>query len=205
MSVELFSCPAPAALPAITNDDCLATTGTINALGFQIYQATPSFTGSTILTQSAWTTALSATAPANIEVVRVINFQVAPGEFISEGGNDQTTFKGIPKIKARGFATATWMYEGITAATAKKINDFASVSKVSGGRTRLRVFLLSDENKIVHAVDFNGLEAYQVVIGDLSLEGYKNADMYAGQCFFAPGWSLDSVTSKAAFDVLALA
>lgn len=208
MSVSLFTCPVPTALPDVSNpDNCLAAYGNVGAVALQLYQGTPSFDGTTnlISAQASWTTLLASATATRVVVVPVVNFETTPGEAITEGGNDQTTHKGMPKLKHGGFSPVTLNYEGISAALAKEIRGLTQFSRVGGGRTLLRTFLLTDENYIISNSDFNGIETYAFFIGDVKKGGgYKMEDSYPGSWAYPYGWSHDMVVTKASFDVLAL-
>lgn len=206
MSATLFACPIPAVLPTISDQgDCLASSGNIIGLGFQLVQVTPSFTDSSIKTLATFTPLLASATATALRYVPVVNFSVAAGEAITEGGNDQSTFQGLPKLKGGGYSTATFTLEGVSAALAKEIRALTKFSRAGGGRTKLRVFFFTEDNYVISDADFNGLKTYGLFIGDATKGGsYKPEDMYGGQFYLEYGWSHDAVTTLATFDVSAL-
>jgi hypothetical protein len=205
MSVDLYACPIPAALPLLSNPDCPAIYGNVSAVALQLKQGTPSFTSTSIALLATWTPLLASATATGIRIIPCTNFATTPGEAITEGGNDQTTFKGRQKLKYVGFSTGTYRMEGVTSAFAKAVVAYTKFSAMAGGRSNLRMFLLTDENNIISGADFNGVEVWNHVVMDVTKGGaYKLEDNYNVNFGMDYGWSFDAVTTKAAFDVLAL-
>ena len=206
MSSKLFSCPLPAALPAVSDTgECFSSPGNVIGIGFQLYQSTPSFDATTVKAVGTYTPLLASTSDTALRYVPVVNFVAATGEAITEGGNDQTTYLGIPKMKGGGFSTATFTLEGITAAQALEVRNLIQFSRLSNGRTKLRAVLFTEDNFVITASDFNGVPVHGLYISDVIKGGsFKPEDMYNGQFYLPYGWSHDSVTTLATFDVASL-
>lgn len=205
MSISIYNCPIPAALPALTNQDCPAMFGNISAIALQIKQASPTFTNTSIALAATWTPLIANAGATGIRIIPVNNFETTPGEAITEGGNDQTTFKGRKKLKYVGFTEATFMMEGISAAIAKAVSAYTQFSAKSGQRSDLRAFFLTDEDYIISGPDYNGIEICTFVVQDTKKGGvFKPTDDYGVSFTMDYGWSLEAASTKASFDVLGL-
>lgn len=205
---NLFECPLPAALPTIPNMDCAVESGSIIAIAVQQVQSTPSFSGTgatDIKLLATWTPLIAASTASAIRIIPTVNVTITPGEAITSGGNDNTTYGGVPKLLHGGYATFAGTLEGYSPTMAKAVREITAFSKIVGGRTKLRFFLLFDTNLIGHFDDYNGIEAFGFFTGDLNKAGEPRAlDNYPIQSFFRYGWSDRLVYSKAAFDVSTL-
>lgn len=206
---SLFGCPLPSALTAILDQPCVMESGSIISIALQLEQAAPTFTGTgsdDIKAVTAWNTQIAANDATAIRIIPVNNFTVAPGEAITSGGNDNTYYRGLPKLLHGGYSTASAVLEGYTPATAKAARAFTKFSKVpSGIRTKLRAFFLTDANYIGHMDDFNGLPVWNWFVSDLNKAGeFKETDNYNLQFVMEYGWSENLNWSKATFNVGAL-
>lgn len=201
--IDLFACPAPTVIPDFSNPDCNASYGNVIALGFQLKQSAAPFANAAALqTQSNWTTLLSAVAATKIVVLPVVNFGIAPGDIITEGGNDGTTYLNIPKVKGLGHATVSYTLEGFTPAAAKEVTVLSSLARIRGGRSNLTVFMMTDENFVQTLPDFKGIPVFGQIVRDLEKAvSYKPEERYNGQFFLPETWSFDTVYTKVNFDV----
>lgn len=205
MSISLFECPTPTVLPAISDPDCTVSYGNIFAIAFQLKQATPTFAEATIDLLATWTAALALDTAAAVRVIPVTGFSTTVGEPITEGGNDGTTRKNRTKFKGMGSTSVACMSEGISATLAKEIAALTKFSNLSQNRSNLRAFLLTDENYILSADDYNGLDIWNFTISDNVIEvAFKPETKHNITFGMDHGWSMELEATKAAFDVLAL-
>jgi hypothetical protein len=179
--------------------------GNISAIALQLKQAAPSFTISSIALAATWTPLIAATTATGIRIIPVNNFETTPGEPITEGGNDQTTFKGRKKLKYVGLTDASFIMEGVSAAVAAQVAAYTKFSAKAGQRSDLRAFFLTDEDYIICGPDYNGIEITTFVVQDVKKGGaFKLEDNYTVTFSMDYGWSLEALTTKASFDVLGL-
>jgi hypothetical protein len=179
--------------------------GNISAIALQVKQAAPTFTSTSIALAATWTPLVAQAGATGIRIIPVNNFETTPGEPITEGGNDQTTYKGRKKLKYVGFTDASYMMEGVSAAIAKAVAAYTQFSAKAGQRSSLHAFFLTDEDYIISGPDFNGIEIWAHVVQDVKKGGsFKLEDNYAVTFSMDYGWSLEAVTTKASFDVLSL-
>lgn len=200
-AVSLYACPTPAALPDVDPTDCTVSAGNIIAIAFQKVQAVASFDVTTIKLLATWTPLLASSTATGIRQVPATNFETTPGEAITEGGNDQTTYRGRKKLKYVGFTDATFMMEGVSAAFATQVRELTKFSALAGQRTVLRAYLLTDEDYVISGSDFNGIEIHCLVVQDVKKGGsFKPSDDYSVMFSMDYGWSHAALTTKLSFD-----
>lgn len=203
--VNLYTCPLPAALPELENVTCTVAAGNIIGIALMQKQAAAPFSSTTIKLSATWTPLLSASDATSVKIVNVQNFESTPGEPITEGGNDQTTFRGRKKVRYVGFTDFSAMAEGVTHTYAKTLSEFTKFSALPGQRSKLQAYFFTDENFIISAADFNGIDIHAWLVADVKKGGaFKLEDNY-GITFSADyGWSFDAATTLASFDVSTL-
>lgn len=205
MSIELFKCPIEEALPLISNPDCPAIYGNISAIALQLKQASPSFTSTSIALSATWTPLLASATATGVRIIPCVNFETTPGEAITEGGNDQTTFRGRPKLKGGGFSSATYTMQGILHELALAVAELTKFSALSGQKTKLGAFFFTDDNYIVSGDDFNGVPIFNHFVKDVKKGGsFRLEDNYDVQFGMDYGWSFKAKTTLASFDILSL-
>lgn len=179
----------------------MASYGNIDIILLQQYQATPSFTSSTLATLAAYTTALSAAGNAGLRVIPVVNFNATPGQPITRGGNDQTTYRGRTILLGMGHASATAELEGVDAELADQASQFTQFSVVGSGRSRLRAYFITEDGFIICGPDYNGVEVFSWSVSDVTKGGaFRPVDKYMINMHMDYGWSFKSKTVKLAFD-----
>lgn len=203
MSITLFTCPIGDSLPVFEDPECPALYGNVIALALQFNQNTPTFTESSIKLSATWTPLLAEEDTTGIRIVQATNFTTTPGEVISEGGNDATTYKGRRKVKGGGFTEARFEMQGVEPAYAKAASAFTKYSALPNQRTRLRAFFLTDENYILSGSDFNGIEIWAWFVQDSAKgTGFKVEEIFPVTFGMDYGWSFDTMTATlASFDV----
>lgn len=206
MSIQIFQCPIGNSLPEFEDPDCPAAYGNIVAMALQFDQGdSPTFTQSTIGLAATWITLLAASNETGVRIVQTGNFTTTPGEAITEGGNDQTTFRGRFKIKGVGYSTGRFELQGVAPAYAKAFTEFTKFSALPNQRSMLRAFLITDEGYILHGEDYNGIEIWGILVQDAAKGGsFKPEENFAVTFGFDYGWSLEQFATKPSFDALSL-
>lgn len=186
----LFVCPPSAALTTIPAQLCPENWGQIQRLAFQRKQAVPSFTATTIKAIATWTPLLTATDATKVVITPFIAGIVIPtGEILKEGGNDNTTINGIPRLTGLGHVAVTAKPQSLSAAVRAALQTLASESAVSPGFTNLWVYYINQYNQIIANDDGSGFDAYNVMIGDTGSEGLNKLNENNFSFDLAPGWS----------------
>jgi hypothetical protein len=186
----LFVCPPPASLATIPNQTCPERYDQIVKFFFQRKQATPSFTSATILIAATWTPLLTATdATKIVDSPLVPNVVIPAGEVLKEGGNDNTTINGIPRLAGRGFVGVTANLTDTEAAVRTAMRALASESALQPGFTNLWVYMVNRFGQIIAGSDGSGIDVYNVMVGDVGTEGLNKNNTNNLSFDLAPGWS----------------
>jgi hypothetical protein len=194
MPTSLFTCPPPTALADIPSQSCPERFDQVVKIAFQRTQSTSSFTALTIKTQATWTPLLTAVDDTKVIISPYIaNVVIPTGELLKEGGNDNTTINGIPRLAGKGFVAVTAALEDANAAVREAINALASESAIQPGFTNLAIYMFNRFGQIIANSDGSAIPVYNVAIGDVGTEGFNKTNKANMSFDLAPGWS-DDVT-----------
>lgn len=204
-TISLFKCPTDATLPDIPNQDCAGYYGQVWKVAFMLKQAAAPFTATTIAQTTTWNTLLSADDATKAVVVDVVGFNTPEGDIITQGGNDNTTYKGKPEVLGLGFVTATFMVKGASPEKIRALRQLTQFSQDGTGRTQLWAYFLTDENFVQSTADFKGIPVSGLIFKSLNKGGeFKGKDNYNAQFYLDGDWDDNLTYTKASFDVLDL-
>lgn len=204
----LFVCPPPTALATIPAQTCPERFDQIVKFFYQRKQATPSFTTTTLLVQATWTPLLTAVDSTKVVKSPLIpNVVIPPGEVLKEGGNDNTTINGIPKLSGRGFIPCTAQLQDTEAAVREAIRALAGESALIPGFTNLWVYMVNRFGQIIcgkDGTDCPGIDIYNLMAGDTGTEGLNKNNINNLTWDLAPGWSDNVAVFTPSFNILTL-
>jgi hypothetical protein len=204
----LFVCPPPAALETVATQDCPERFDQIVRLMIQRVQATPSFTPASILLEATWTPLLVAVADTKIIGTPLIpNVVIPTGEIIKEGGNDNTTINGIPKLAGQAFVPVTAQLQDANAEVRAALRALASESAVFPGFTNLWAYFVNRFGQVIGDLDganVAGFKIYNFFVGDVGTEGLNKSNIANLSFDLEPGWSNDAVIYTPEFNPLNL-
>jgi hypothetical protein len=204
----LFLCPPPAALATVPTQACPERYEQIVRFGIQRKQAVSSFTTTTILASGTWTPLLAETDSTKLILTPLIpNVVIPAGEVLKEGGNDNTTINGIPKLAGLPFVPVTAQLQDANSAVRAALRALASESAVFPGFTNLWIYPINRFGQILGVLDgteVKGIPAYNFVVGDVGTEGLNKANVANLSFDLAPGWSDGVAIYTPTFDPLAL-
>jgi hypothetical protein len=203
----LFSCPPPTALATIPSQACPEVWDQIVKFAFQRKQATPSFTSTTIKVAATWTPLLTASDSTKVVITPYIaGVVIPPGEVLKEGGNDNSTINGIPRITGLGFVPVTAQPQSLQATVRAALQALGSESSLSPGFTNLWVYFFNRFGQIIANADGSGFDAYNVMAGDAGTEGFAKLNTMNFGFDLAGGWSKNAniYTPTAPFNPLSL-
>lgn len=207
-------CPKPLGLSEIPETDCPSgeILGQIQRLAFQVTQSSASFADeATIKAQSSWTALLGLPDldPAKIALSPIgSGVVIPPSEQITAGGDDNSTFRGIPDLFGEGFVQVTGMFKNISTETANALKELTQLSLNEPNPTCLTVFLLLEKKKIAANKDdaggYFGIPVYNFRISSVGTEGNKTNTMRNFSFVLPECWDdqLDIVVAD--FDPVAL-
>jgi hypothetical protein len=189
----LFVCPPPTALASVPTQECPVRFDQICRFGFQRMQATPSFTTTTLLAQATWTPLLTETDDTKVILSPLVpGFVIPTGEVLKEGGNDNSTINGVPRLNGLGFVACTGQLQDVEAAVADALRALASESALQPGYTNLWMYMFNRFGQIITDVSSTncpGIPVYNVCVGDVGTEGLNKSNLHNLSIDLAPGWS----------------
>jgi hypothetical protein len=193
----LFTCPPPAALTAVPAQTCPERFDQVVRLFIQRKQSAPSFTATSILLQATWTPLLaSITATKVIGTPLIPNMVIPTGEIIKEGGNDNTTINGIPKLAGQAFAPVTAQLQDANKDVRAALRMLASESAVFPGFTNLWAYFVNRFGQVIGSVNGSNVEGfpiYNFFVGDVGTEGLNKSNIANLSFDLEPGWSNNAV------------
>jgi hypothetical protein len=156
-------------------------------------QTTASFTTTTLLAQATWTPLLAASNDTKIIISPYVsNFVIPRGEVLKEGGNDNTTLNGIPRLNGLSAVSCTGELQDIESAVAEALRALASESAIMAGLTNLWMYMFNRFGQIITDIDSTncpGIPVYNVCAGDTGTEGLNKSNINNLTFDLAPGWS----------------
>lgn len=205
----LFNCPPPASLAAVPAQDCPERFDQIVRFAFQRIQDTPSFTETSIMLQATWTDLMAETDDTKLILSPLIpNVVIPPGEVLKEGGNDNTTINGIPKLAGRGFVPVTAQLQDTKAAVRAALRALVAESALIPGFTNLWAYGINRFGQVIYeksSANCLGIKIYNLYVGDTGTEGLNKSNINNLTFDLEPGWSDATATIKpTAFNPLTL-
>lgn len=193
----LFTCPPPTTLAVIPTQACPERFDQIIRLMFQRKQATGSFTPTSIKLSATWTPLVAASdATKIIGSPQIPNIVIPAGEVAKEGGNDNTTINGIPRLLGLQFVPVTAQLLDADKGTRAALRALASESAVQPGYTNLWAYMINRFGQIIgslNGANVEGFPVYNVVVGDTGTEGFNKTNVANFSFDLAPGWSDNAV------------
>lgn len=193
----------PTTMPSL---GCPVEWGQIVRIGFQIKQATASFSSVIDLTtQASWDTLLApATPPANNQILitpkspdgktGLYAFTVTGGDAITQGGGDDTTLNGITINVSRNFATVTANLYSISSELTQTIMELLDCGK------ELTVYFVNSYGQIIAkkrtATTFEGFSIYSGFLKDRNVTGVFERDVNELMFMLEKGYSKNFYVSE---------
>lgn len=208
----ILNCPLPEALTEIPQPSCPFKLDQIVRMAFQRRQpsATPPFaTLAELQAIAKWNTYKAATDSTKMVFSPIFaGMVIPPSEGLTTGGNDNSTFNGIPDYNGEGSVTVTGVMKNLPPAT-KRALDALSQESLAGvtGATNLTVFLFnkdgySFQENPAAGTTYRGIPIYNFRISSVGSEGL-NAPNIHNFSFGVPANWADYLTSvKPTFDPL---
>lgn len=192
---DLFDCcPLPAAISIIPSVGCPVRFGQIQKVIFQRRQAVASVTEDTILLKATWDALLAADDDTRAVISPYFNnFVIGKNEILKEGGNDNTTINGIPRVVGMSYAPVTAELRNVESAIADAMRAYTCESS-QNGYTNLWAYFVNQFGKIIGKLDaddehVNGFDVYNLAVPDVSSEGFGKDNIYFIDWSQSGGWS----------------
>lgn len=192
---DLFTCPNPTALAAAPNPSCPVRFDQIQKMGIRRISGAAALTTTTVLVAATITPLLAAADNTKLLITPwLANFIIPNSEPLKEGGNDNTTINGIPKLNGLGFVNVTFQMKNVEAATAQAMRALASESANSvAGTTNLEGFFFPKDGRIVvdnpSSTNVVGFKLYNFIVSDVGTEGLNKDNNFNCSFDLEPMWS----------------
>lgn len=204
----LFTCPPPTALATIAAQACPERFDQIIKIFIQRTQVTPSFTHANILLSATWTPLLvAADSTKVVKTPAIPNIVIPPGGIAKEGGDDNTTINGIPRLLGLQHVSVTAMLIDADKTTRAALRGLATESSISAGYTGLWAYFVNRYGQVIASIsgaNDAGFPIYNFVVGDVGTQGFNKVNEANLSFDLAPGWSDNAVMYTPSFDILAL-
>lgn len=205
-----FVCPKPAAITSIPKPTCPFKIEQIVGMALQRTQAVGASTfkepTSSITDLATWTLLLAALASTKVTVTPLFaNFVIPPSEGQEEGGNDNSTFGGIPIDLGEGAVKVTGEFRNLEPAIKAALDKLRVESQASLGVSQLSAFLFNRDGEIFHSKDGAdpvGLPIYNFRVASRGSEGLKKDDKIPFSFYLPEGWDANLAVSTPEFNPL---
>jgi len=189
-----LTCPLPGSLTPITPASCpFRFDQIVKLLLFQ--PGGPSFANADAMKLLAtWTPYLSANDDTRIVTTPIFAGFVIPGsEALTTGGNDNSTFNGIPEYNGEGTVTTTGGFRNLPSRPKldmEKLTQFSLASAV--GTTNLQLMMVNKDGYIFYTESadniIGGIDAYNWRIGSVGSEGFNAPNITPFGFSLIEGW-----------------
>lgn len=159
-------------------------------------------TATNITTSAYWLAkiALAASSPQKACITPFIDaFKLEATKTITEGGNDNSTANGAPRVKAVTFAQGSGKCSAVPQALIDEFNKLTAKSGNFQQGTRLGAYLVYDGAAIRGMKDGKPIPIYNVIFTDPAQGGLGASDDYDLEFNFLGGWSTNTKVFEADF------
>jgi len=204
MAFDPFKCPTSEALPTLTGlATCATSIDQTQRIAFQ-KKTGAAFSTTTILTSSAWTTAIAATDPDTVVVSPYLQkFTITPGEVIETG--DAQNLNGMPQHEGFGFTVVTAEIHNVGHAVITDLKKLTQLSSSAAGLTKLVGYFFGENARItanVVSTVASGIPIYNFTVSDVMTEGKRKPNVWKIRFLLADGWSetINTLNATSPFD-----
>lgn len=199
------NCPLPAALTVIPAFNCGIQFDQIVKIAFQRRQdGDPSFDETDLITAKAsWDPLLAAVGATKVVVSPVFTgFTIPASEPLVQGGNDNSTFNGIPEYNGEGSVTPAGQFKNVPVNVLNAMDSLSQESLASSvGKSNLTAFFITKDGMIIHN-NGKGFPIYNFRVGTTGSEGFNAKNIAPFSFSLDPYWDRTAVVSDPAFDPL---
>lgn len=192
---DLFTCPVPTALAAAPNPACPVKWDQIVKMLIRRTTGATTVTTATILLTATVSPLLSAADNTKLLVSPyLLDMKFPNNDPLKEGGNDNTTIGGVPRLLGLPFGGVKDAFmENIAPSSAQAMRALASESGGTAGVTNLEAFFVTKDGKLICVTASGtlcvGIPIYNFCVNDVSSEGFSRPNRYYVSFDMAPMWS----------------
>ncbi|GAB3948377.1 hypothetical protein GCM10028805_22610 [Spirosoma harenae] len=170
----------------------------VDIAGWNAYATAP--TEVNTLTSAWWTAFLAATGTSHAVTPFIDAFDLPPTTALTEGGDDTTTYNGVPRQRSISYATAKGKLSGIDNTQAQQLRKLAAKSGNFQQGTRIGVIFIHEGTGITYLTGAKPIPCFNIFIGDPKMGGLGASDDYEFQFHLEGGWSFTKKTLELAFE-----
>jgi len=159
-----------------------------------------SLTAVTVLTSAAWQTYLADEEKTHVVTPFLDSFDIPPTTPITEGGNDNSTVNGVPRLRSTSFAVAKAKISAADKTQIKKIRQIGAKAGNFQQGTRIGVFLVHEGNGLSGLPDGKPIPCYNIFVSDSKKGGLGASNDYDLEFHLEGGWSDDETLYELAFN-----
>jgi len=212
-----IDCPLPAALTPVPAQTCPFRFDQIVRLAFQRRQpaSAPPFANlAAIQSLASWQTLLDANDDTKIVLSPIFaGFTIPSSEAQTTGGNDNSTFAGLPEYNGEGSVTCPGVFTNMAPAIKRAMDALTQETLPSStGLSNLTTYLINRDGYIFEVnpvtaggavgTAYKGIDIYNFRLGSVGSEGFNSKNSNPFSFNMPPNWA-DYLTSvKPAFDPL---
>ena len=164
-------------------------------------------TTTTALTSAAWLTFLADVAKTHAVTPFIDAFKIDPTTPLTEGGNDTSTYNGVPRLRSTSFATAKGKISAADPIQLKALRKLAAKSGNFQQGTRIGCFLIHEGTGMTGRAPTTGaptivraIPCFNIWIGDAEKGGLGASDDYPFEFHLEGGWSDDQQIYELGFE-----
>ncbi|WP_338871689.1 hypothetical protein WBJ53_26050 [Spirosoma sp. SC4-14] len=154
----------------------------------------------TLLTLSAWQTFLADQTKTHAVTPFIDAFDLPPTTPITEAGNDNTTWNGVPRQRSTSFAVAKGKFSGADATQIKALRKLGSKSGNFQQGTRIGVIFIHEGTSITCLANAKPIPAYNIFISDPKKGGLGASNDYDFEFHLQGNWSTNEKMYELAFE-----
>lgn len=192
------NCPAPAALTAITAENCGVNLKQIQRIGIQRRSGgafTAAIATESILLLADWQARIAAVDDTKIVITPLIGADptIEPGEAITTGGGDNSTLNGVEEIEGVDSSSFSCIFKSLSSLVEREMKslicekDLVVYLFLQGGLIATIELALVTDNE--------GFPIQSFFVSDRANNGFGTKDFVNCSFELAPGWSDNLVIS----------
>jgi len=196
-------CPLPAALGDISASNCPFRFDQIVRFGFTRRGAGPFASSAAMKLLATWTARQAAADDTKIVMSPFFaGMFIPPSEALTTGGNDNSTFNGIPEYNGEGFVNVTGVFKNLQPAVAKEMDMLTPESLASAIGISNLTLIMFNKDGVGFAKDLEGFPVYNFRKSSVGSEGFNSPNTH-NFSFAMPGdWDSELVSFIPDFDPL---
>lgn len=127
-----------------------------------------------------------------IRTPKIPNVVIPPSEINKEGGNDNTTLNGMPRVNGLNAVPVTGQLENVTSAVRLALRALINESAINPGFSNLWTYPVNRYGQVLGVVNgsnVEGIPLFNFIVGDVGTAGFNKPNLANMSFDLPPGWS----------------